>query len=908
MTDVVERRAQSARPRTPGRQAEPAAAVAARALDLVGEDPGAAIALAGEALVLARRQRDGAATTTALRAQGLAARATGDLAVAEEKLRRAVRLALRRGDDHSAAEARMTLSFVLLDAGKVRSALRQSGLASTVLDGVDGARLLAQHGLILQRCGRTDAALEAYATSLDVVRAHGDVVWESRICSNRGILYAYHGQSSAAEHDLLRARSIELSLGRTLDAAISTWNLGFVAARAGDAVKSLGLYDEGDAVLGPLGSATAQRLMDRAEVVLSVGLSHEAHRLAAAAMAELGTSGQGADMVECGLLLARAALLDGRPHDAAEAARAARRRAIRQQRPSWGLLARHLEVRALEDAGQHGAGLLRRAEQLAEALDRARWPEAAAEARLTAARVAIRLGRSARAAAILAPIVQGRSTVLTREVQIQRWHALAMLRQQDGDLPGALRAARRALVEHERRRAAVAATDLQLSVGATGLPIAQLAVQLAVHAGSPAAVLASLEIWRSQNLRTRPVRPPRDDDQSRALERLRRATSDVMTARLAGEDATSLVLELSRAEREVIDRNRLVRPGGGGPRRQRADARLSEIRAELGGATLVELFAVGDRVGAATTTGGSGRRSGASVTELGSLQACLHEVDHLQFALGRLASGRGSDAMLAAARASAERSVASLDDLLFGPLRSFVRGRPVVLVPSDGLHAVPWALLPALQDGPVHLGPSATAWVAAKRRFTGWAGGSADRILVATWPGLEHAEREAAAIAQGRSRVRILAGRRATVARVRDALQATRTAHIAAHGRFESDNPMMSSLQLSDGPLMVYDLEELSPPPLQVVLAACHSATARLHAGHELLGLAHALLWFGSSGVVATNLPAPDAETAVLMRGLHHGLAAGQGVAEALWAARTTFDTSTPAGYATAAGFHAYGY
>jgi CHAT domain-containing protein len=119
---------------------------------------------------------------------------------------------------------------------------------------------------------------------------------------------------------------------------------------------------------------------------------------------------------------------------------------------------------------------------------------------------------------------------------------------------------------------------------------------------------------------------------------------------------------------------------------------------------------------------------------------------------------------------------------------------------------------------------------------------------------------------------------------------------------------MMSSLQLADGPLMLYDLEDLDPPPLQVVLAACHSAVARLHAGHELLGLAHALLWFGSSGVVATSLPAPDAETAVLMGGLHAGLARGQGVAEALWNARQHVDPSTPAGYATSAGFQAYGY
>lgn len=81
-----------------------------------------------------------------------------------------------------------------------------------------------------------------------------------------------------------------------------------------------------------------------------------------------------------------------------------------------------------------------------------------------------------------------------------------------------------------------------------------------------------------------------------------------------------------------------------------------------------------------------------------------------------------------------------------------------------------------------------------------------------------------------------------------------------------------------------------------------------MHAGHELLGLAHALLWFGASGVVATTLPAPDAETAELMSGLHEGLARGSGVGEALWEARQRLDVASPAGLATSAGFQAYGF
>lgn len=906
MTDVVQRSGRPSRAAAAVRQPEPASAVARRALDLVGENPAAAMALADEALGLARRQHDGSATTTALRAQGLAARATGALAVAEEKLRRAVRLALRRDDAHSAAEARMTLSFVLLDAGQVRAALRQSALASTVLEGVEGARLLAQHGLILQRCGRTAEALSAFACSLPRLQAAGDDVWMARVLGNRGIMRAYLGDLEDAATDLHWARDIQRRAGKDVDAAASTWNLGFVAARRGDAVAALSLFDEADHLLSENGVAVAQRSMDRADVLLSVGMASEAHQHVLDALHELERTGQGADLVECRLLLARAALLDARPADAAAAARSARRRAASQERHAWALLARHLELRALDASGHHGVSLVRRAQDVADELERSRWTEAATEARLTAARIAVHLGKPAKAAALLTQVLRspGRNS---DEFRVQRAYAQALLRKQEGDCRGSLRAAQSALSVIQRRRSTVAATDLQLGVMSSGLQIAQLAVEMAVAANSPSAAMSTLEIWRAQNIRARPVRPPKDAMESRALDQLRRATADVMTARLAGDDVTTLEARRQRSEREVIERSRRVRPSGvHDPGEVR---RPSEWRAALDAATLVEIFALGDTLGAVTLRGSGLRGPASALTELGSLRECLRELDHLQFALARLASGRGSESMLAAARRSAEEGARHLDAVLLGAIRGQLGDGPLVLVPSDGLHAVPWGVLPTCSGRPTHIVPSATAWLRARERFRSDAGpGTAGSVAVVTGPGLEHAEREAAAIAHSRRTIEMHVGPRATVAAALSALRGAQVAHIAAHGRFESDNPMMSSLQLADGPLMLYDLEDLDPPPLQVVLAACHSAVARLHAGHELLGLAHALLWFGSSGVVATSLPAPDAETAVLMGGLHAGLARGQGVAEALWNARQHVDPSTPAGYATSAGFQAYGY
>src|SRR5262249_10944157 len=78
----------------------------------------------------------------------------------------------------------------------------------------------------------------------------------------------------------------------------------------------------------------------------------------------------------------------------------------------------------------------------------------------------------------------------------------------------------------------------------------------------------------------------------------------------------------------------------------------------------------------------------------------------------------------------------------------------------------------------------------------------------------------------------------ATVTSTLQALDGAALAHLACHGHFRSDSPLFSSLELADGPLNVYDLQNLRRPPGIVVLSACDLALSRLHPGDELLGVA----------------------------------------------------------------------
>lgn len=799
----------------------------------------------------------------------------------------------------------MTLSFVLLDLGLTGQALRQAARAAGDLDGVARARLQAQQGLILQRAGRFEDALRTYGQAVPQLRAHGDELWESRARSNRGVLHAYRGDLAAAEADLIRAQALENAAGRDIDAAMSLWNLGCLARERGDVLLALERFDAADPVCDAQGVMVGQRLVDRATLLLSVGVVGEARQVADRARAALVAAGQAADLLECEALLARVALLDSDPAAAVTHARACRRAARRQARPGWLLVARHLEVLGLEAQGGCGPALVRRAFAVADALELARWPEAAANARLAAARIAAAGGRPRLALDLLDASTAG-APGGSATLRVRYWHAMATARWQAGDGRGAAHAVRAGLTVLARHRAGIGASDLQAHLPAIGEDLARVGLRVALAEGSPRRLLRELERWRGQDLRSRPVRPPRDPELSAALERVRRASSDLHAASVEGAPVERLESDLIARELDVVRLSRRSRAGAWRP--PPPPPGIDELRQALGDRVLVEYAAVDEQLVAVTLRGehASPAHRGPRLHRLTPLAAVRDDLTHLQFALARLAAGRGSTTALQAALRGAQESAACLDAALLGPLAEELTGSATVIVPTEGLHAVPWSLLRTVGNRPVHLVRSGTAWLAAREHRARAATDVMGPEVRVTGPGVTAAPR----LSQpglGGTTVVCLDGLHATAARTLSLLDGAATAHIAAHGTFRADNPLLSCLRLFDGPLMVYDLDGLDRPPTLVVLAACHCATAQVLPGNQLLGVAQALLTMGSAGVVATTLPTPDAETAILMDALHGHLGAGIEVGQALHKARQELDVGTPAGYATSAGFDLYG-
>lgn len=243
-----------------------------------------------------------------------------------------------------------------------------------------------------------------------------------------------------------------------------------------------------------------------------------------------------------------------------------------------------------------------------------------------------------------------------------------------------------------------------------------------------------------------------------------------------------------------------------------------------------------------------------------------------------------------------------LQEALLGPACRYLGDLPTVIVPPGKLHAIPWALIPALRTRVFSVVPSAAAWLRAHNARPP----SRRHVTLACGPGLATDGAEVPVAAQLYDDVSLLTGGQATAERVLHALDGAWLAHIAAHGTFRADSPLFSALRMTDGPLTVYDLEQLRRAPYRLILSSCDSGVAAPAGADELLGLVSSLLPLGTAGVVASVVPLNDHAVVPVMLGLHRGLRDGQSLAESMYAVRSGF-ADDPVQHATAASLVPFG-
>lgn len=858
---------------------------AREAVQLVASDPRAARARAIEVLRIAP---DGVAAAQAEWALGLAARDDHDMPAAVDHLRRAVRLADRAGAAGTAAEVRISLALALAYQGRISTALAELDRAAAVVPTPRPGRIELQRGAVRQFQGRLDDALAEYERAEPLLAGVADHAMLAALYNNRALVQSRRGALAEAEADLRRALDLDRALGRHRAVAGDMQNVGLVAARRGDVIAALSAFDEADRYLAEYDLADAVGLLDRSEALLSARLLVEARATAERAVPELDKRQLTAYVAEVQLVLAQIGLLDGRLDEARELAGVSAV-AFGRQRASYRAAAEATGVRAAWASGACTPQLLAAATRLTRRLEAAGWSMAALDARLVAGQIALALGRVRTARAQLAPLA-GRRGDDPAEVRSRVFHARALLALAGGDRRLAEEALRAGMTAVERHRAAMGGTELRANASAHAADLARLGVKLALEDGEPARVLRWAERWRAGVLGLRPVRPPADEQLAVALAELRQVVHEQREA--AGRAAARLIRRQVVLERSV---QRLARHGLAAHRYESGPPSVVEIRRALGERALVEFVESGDLLHAVVLTG---RRQ--TLHALAPIAEVGRSATLLRFWLRRLVHRFGSPAALDRAAAQAETEAARLDQLLLAPLADRIGDRPLVLVPTTVLHGLPWALLPSRAGRPTSVAPSAAWWQRAAATAVAAPAGAGPVVLVAG-PELTEADPEIGDLCQLYPAASCLSGPNATVAAVAAALDGADLAHVAAHGTFRSDQPLLSALLLADGPITVYDLERLDRAPRYMVLASCDAGLAEIRPGDELMGLSAALLAQGTVALIAPLLPVPDDATRPTMLALHRAMRAGASPAAALAAAgavSTGLDRYTAAAFA----------
>jgi tetratricopeptide (TPR) repeat protein len=857
----------------------PGLAGAEAALEAVAADPQAARALAQAALDAAT---DDETRAVALRALASAAQNLGDLDEAWRQVVLARRAARRSGVERCIVGAAGTAVTVRLLQGRRVEALRILDDAEASASAAFVPDLESQRAWVLWQVGRLLESVEV-ANAVLRHRPRPSAATLARVQINLGCCLADLGEHGRADVALSAAADAYRAAGSRHAALDADFDRALLAVRRGRIPEALRAFDEVLAGLRDLGAPVGHVLVAEADALLAANVTAEAFEAAVRAVAEVEAGERGLAAVAV-LLHARAALAIGD----LDAARGSARRAA----AAWGRLAnrgqvavaRHLTLSARPSGPNRR--VVARLLEIGATLDAVgRRPEASA-AHADALDAAAAIGDIGLAAPARASLAAARRKGPALE-QAVAWYGEAVWRHAVGDRAGCQRAVCKGLARLDEHRSLLGASELQAASAAHGTRLADLGLRVALDDGRPRAVLVAAERWRAGAVRRRPERPDGLADQ---LAVLRRVQAETASAGEAGDDTDDLVRQQVVLEGRIRRLARHTGGSAGGP----APPDPSLVAATLGEHALVELVEHRGRLHAVTVA--AGRWAGR---EVGTVADALEAVDHLAFALRRL--GRPRDPAAAhAARQSAQQALAALDAQLLGPLAGLIDGRPLVVVPTADLHAVPWGALPSLRGVSTVVAPSSMWW------STTSVGGGRGEVLVAG-PGLPGAASEVENLGRRYLKARVLTGADATASAVASAMDGAALAHVASHGRVRSDNPLFSSLTMADGPLTVYDLEQLSDAPRRVVLAACDVGVPATRPGDELLGLVASLLSLGTAGVVASTVPVPDADTTELMTSLHDHLLAGDSLAGALRHARTSVDASTPSGFVVTTAFSCFG-
>jgi CHAT domain-containing protein len=237
-----------------------------------------------------------------------------------------------------------------------------------------------------------------------------------------------------------------------------------------------------------------------------------------------------------------------------------------------------------------------------------------------------------------------------------------------------------------------------------------------------------------------------------------------------------------------------------------------------------------------------------------------------------------------------------LYDSLVAPLKRWTEGKRLIIVPSGRLNTLPFGALSSnrrylLEECDLSVIPNVSTlqFVRTPKRVSSrssvLAVGNPHNPHVSRLPGAEQEVMAIRSVFEGAS---VFVGDAASESKVREAMGSYDVVHVACHGLFNYEYPILSSLALTpdaenDGFLQVHELYNLNLLRTSlVVLSACETGLSQIKKNDDMIGFIRGFFYAGVPSTVASLWKVDDRATSSLMSNFHLLLKLGNSKSQAL--------------------------
>jgi tetratricopeptide (TPR) repeat protein len=781
-------------------------------------------------------------------------------------------------------------------------------------DGLRLGRLASNLGNILFRQDRYEEALAEYRRALTCLEVSGEPRDVAAVLSNIAVVCTSLARFEEALATYTRAREWCVRHGLNILVAVADYNIAYLYYLRSDYRKAMELYAESRAHCREVGDAYHAALcdLDESEMFLELNLSGRARALASRAASGFEKLSRGYEQGRSLVNLAIAASVHEDSVLAVATFGQARKIFEQEGNRVWPALVDLYQALVFESAGQDVEAWTK-CEAARAGLSGTSLRGKTAVCVLLRARLLSRRGRLEEALREHAQAASLIEEAKADSLRFQERFVLGQIKEQLGDFDGALAAFEESRSRIDQTRSRLFTEELRISFLKDKVALYESLVALSLRLaprGSYSAVdyieqaksrsLAEQMAFSASGAEAGP-----EADVSGGIEEIRRDLNACYRRleQLHLEDLPDRQRRLSLMELQIDEQEARYRDAAGqmapAPALSKPGFFLSEeqIRASLpADAVLLNYYQLRGVLYVCLLT-----RSNCHLIPLGTAARVQQLVRLLHFQMAKFRLGPAYVQVFETSlRRTAESHLLELYLELIAPIRRLLNARQLIIAPYDFLHGLPFAALFdgrrfLIDDMAVTTVPSASVYTLCHQRK---AGDRRDSLVMGvTTEGAPEIEEEARAVADALPGAQLFLNERATEAVLRERAPASRFIHIAAHGFFRRDNPLFSSIRLSDSRLNLMDLYRIPMGAELVTLSGCSTGLNVVSGGDELVGLMRGLLSAGARSLLLTLWDVNDQSTAAFMRSMYKQLATTGDKSEAVRSAMRELRESFPHPY-----------